>query len=70
MKTPPIVSPREWDAARQERLRTTDSAVGIVRSGTAPGGHGGSQVAGHIRRISGTISWPAVTVRDMSRRWP
>jgi hypothetical protein len=49
---------------------TTDSGVQIVRFGTAPGGHVGNQVASHIRRISRTTSWSAVTVRDMSRRWP
>ena len=56
-------------------IRTLITGLGdlrdVIHDAEPPvGGHGGSQVAGHIRRISGTISWPAVTVGDMSRTWP
>ena len=50
-------------------LRARDSGVGIVRFGTAPGGHAGDRVARHITWISGRQFLTAVTVGD-SRRWP
>ena len=63
----------QWLAHRQIRalvsLRATDSGVGIVRFGTAPGGHAGDRVASHITWISGRQFLTAVTVGD-SRRWP
>ena len=59
----------------EDDIRTLITGLGdlrdVIHDAEPPvGGHGGSQVAGHIRRISGTISWPAVTVGDMSRTWP